>query len=135
MRRLLSLFTLLIPFSLVIPALALAALSVLLAWPLAAPTEAASKLVWDRNVEPDMDHYNVYGCFAKGCTVTQDSASKVGTVAQVPVGSIPEFPLPAGQEGALAVSAVDQAVNESDLSVPVPFDAKAPAVPVNPRLQ
>ncbi len=80
---------------------------------------APSRLVWDRNTEADMDHYNVYGCFTAGCRVTQDSASKLGSVPQVSAGDIPEFLLPFGQEGALAVSAV----------------AKAPAVPANPRLQ
>lgn len=96
---------------------------------------AASKLVWDRNTEGDMDHYNVYACLTKGCTVQQTSGAKLGSVQQVPIGSVPEFPLPAGQEGALAVSAVDQSLNESELSVQVPFDVKPPAAPVNPRLQ
>lgn len=101
----------------------------------AGPAEAASKLMWDRNAESDMNYYVVYGCFTTGCTVQQTSASKLGTVPQPPTGSVPEFPLPAGKEGALAVSAVDQALNESGLSVQVPFDAKPPAVPANPRLQ
>jgi hypothetical protein len=37
--------------------------------------------------------------------------------------------------GSVAVSARDQSLNESVLSVPVPFDALAPAAPVNPRFQ
>lgn len=108
-------------------ALALVVLSVV-------PAFAAS-LVWDRNTEPDLDHYNVYGCLITGCTVVQQAASKQGPpVPQPAVGTSPAAPLPVGQ-GKLAVSAVDSSGNESGLSVSVPFDAFAPSIPANPHIQ
>lgn len=102
--------------------------------------EAATKGLWDRNTEGDMAFYNVYACTyvspATSCTVVQNSAMKQpGNVAQPPVGTVPEWTLPVGKNGVWAVSAVDSSVNESGLSVAVPFDTTAPAVPVNPRNQ
>lgn len=96
----------------------------------------AATLRWDRNTEPDMALYEIYTCTPNPtCTVQQTAVSRIGTVNQVAVGVIPSFPIPAGTEGKIAVSASDTAGNESGLSVPVPFDAKAPAVPVGPRLE
>jgi hypothetical protein len=95
----------------------------------------ALTLLWDRNTETDMDHYNVYLCLTAGCTVTQSSAMKQApAVPQPAAGIVPTFALPAGQ-GTVAVSAVDHAGNESGLSVSLPFDAQPPAIPVNPRTQ
>jgi hypothetical protein len=95
----------------------------------------AGTLQWDRNTEADMDHYNVYACLVPGCTVLQSSAMKLpNAIVQPAAGIVPSTPLPVG-EGVVAVSAVDHAGNESGLSVSIPFDAKAPAVPVNPRIQ
>lgn len=95
----------------------------------------AGTLQWDRNTEADMDHYNVYACLVRACVVLQNAASKLPTaIIQPAVGIVPSSPLPTG-EGAIAVSAVDRSGNESGLSVSVPFDAKAPGVPVNPRIQ
>jgi hypothetical protein len=96
----------------------------------------AANLAWDRNTEGDMSHYRVYACFTKGCAVVQNNAMlQPGTVAQTAVGTVPTWPLPAGKEGTVAVSAVDTSFNESGLSVSVPFDVVSPATPVNPRLQ
>ena len=95
----------------------------------------AGTLQWDRNPEPDMDHYNLYACFVPACSVLQNATMKQpGSVLQPAVGIIPASPLPMG-EGAIAVSAMDHAGNESGLSVSIPFDAKAPGIPVNPRIQ
>lgn len=110
-------------------------ISLVLCLAFAVSADAAS-LLWDRNTEADMDHYNVYACFTSGCTVLQNSAMKQGpSIAQTPIGSVPSWTLPTGQEGKVAVSAVDNATNESGLSVALPFDAKAPSIPVNPRIQ
>lgn len=103
---------------------------------LLAGTVEAATLACDRNTEADVDHYNVYACFPAGCTVLQTSAMKQPiTIPQPAVGGVPSAAFPiAGLTGTVAVSAVDTSGNESGLSVAVPFDAKAPAVPVNPRL-
>lgn len=103
---------------------------------LATSAWADSKLVWTRNVESDMSHYRVYACKVKGCVVAQSGPMlQPGTIMQPPVGSIPQWDLPADTEGAVAVSAVDQSSNESVISVSVPFDRKAPATPANPVTQ
>jgi hypothetical protein len=102
---------------------------------LAVPTAEAVSLVWDRNAEADMKDYQIWACFTPSCVVIKNAASLQGTVPQTASGVIPTWPIPAGQEGSVAVSARDQSLNESGLSVPVPFDVKAPGVPVNPHLQ
>lgn len=94
----------------------------------------AATLEWDRNVEPDMDKYNVRLCFTTGCTVTMATAL-AGTTLQTVAGTVPAFTLPNGFEGSAAVSAVDKTGNESGLSVQIPFDAKAPSIPINPRVK
>ncbi len=96
----------------------------------------AADLVWDRNGESDMKDYQVWACFTPNCVVTKSATTLQGTVPQPAVGAIPKFTIDlTNKEGAMAVSARDQSTNESGLSVSVPFDVKAPAVPVNPRLQ
>ena len=93
----------------------------------------AATLQWDRNIEPDMKEYNIYGCDT-GITCSLGT-SKLGTVPQPAVGIIPSFPVPSGLSGVRAVSAVDTFGNESALSVPAPFDGIAPSIPVNPRVK
>ena len=78
----------------------------------------ATKVVWDRSPEPDMDHYDVYV-----------NGTKVATVAQTAAGVKPEWTLVG--EGNVSVKAVDMSGNESEMSVSRPFDKKAPAAPVN----
>lgn len=103
---------------------------------LATSAWADSKLNWTRNVETDMSHYRVYACKVKGCVVSQSGPMlQPGAITQPPVGSSPQWDLPVDTEGAAAVSAVDQSSNESGISVSVPFDRKAPAIPVNPVTQ
>lgn len=95
----------------------------------------SATLQWDRNSEPDMSNYEIYTCTPNPtCTIQQVPASRIGIVPQPAVGVVPSFTIPAGTEGKIAVSASDSTGNESGLSVPVPFDAKAPLVPVNPRV-
>ena len=94
---------------------------------------AADRVEWDRNTESDMSHYRIYLCQTLGCTVQQNSTMLQSTsVAQPPVGSKPFYLLPATKEGSVAISAVDVSGNESGISVSVPFDLKAPLIPVNP---
>lgn len=92
-------------------------------------------LEWDRNTEADMRDYEVYTCTPNPtCTVQQLPANRIGVVPQVAMGTVPSFVIPAGIEGKIAVSASDLSGNKSGLSVSLPFDAKAPLVPVNPRV-
>lgn len=95
----------------------------------------AATLTWDRNTEPDMRDSQVWACFTPNCIVTKSPTMLQGTVPQPATGN-PTFVLDtAGREGSVAVSARDQSLNESGLSVPVPFDLKPPANPSNPRFQ
>lgn len=106
---------------------------VVVAW--AVMTANAATLQWDRNTEADMSEYEIYTCTSNPtCTIQQVPASRIGIIPQTAVGVIPSFVIPADTEGKIAVSASDAAGNESGLSVPIPFDAKAPGVPGNPRL-
>lgn len=103
---------------------------------LSSGAEAATKLIWNRNADSDVSHYTVYACFTKGCVVTRTTGMKQpGSIVQPAVGVIPDWLLPLDKEGTLAVSATDTSGNESGISVPVPFDSVAPAIPVNPQLQ
>ena len=104
---------------------------------LAAGVAEAATLTWDRNSETDMKDYQVWACFTPGCVVIKTAGMlQPGTVLQPAVGVRPSYNLDiAGKEGAVSVSARDQSLNESGLSVPVPFDQKAPAVPANPAFQ
>jgi len=98
-------------------------------------TGHAATLQWDRNTEADMKEYEVYTCTPNPtCTVLQTVATRIGVVSQPVVGVVPVFVLPPNTEGKVAVSASDVTGNESGLSVSIPFDAKAPVVPINPRL-
>ena len=102
---------------------------------LTSPTNAKD-LTWDRNIEPDMQDYQVWACQTANCVVLKTQSNLVGVVPQPAQGTAPKWTLPATfTVGSLAISARDQSLNESGLSVPVPFDQVAPAVPANPRLQ
>ena len=107
-----------------------ALVAVLLALPVPA---FALTLEWDRNTEPDMKEYNIYGCDT-GTTCTIPTV-KIGAVTQPPIGIIPSFAIPANKEGRRSVTAIDTSGNESAVSVSVPFDVLAPTVPLNPRLK
>lgn len=94
-------------------------------------------LEWDRNTEADLRDYVVYACFTPGCTVQRTAAmQQPGRIVQSPVGVKPTATIDlAGREGSVAVTANDTGGNESGLSVSVPFDQLAPAVPRNPVLK
>ena len=96
----------------------------------------AATLTWDRNSEVDLRDYQVWACFTPNCVVVKAPAMlQPGTVAQPTTGN-PTYVIDlAGREGSIAVSARDQSLNESGLSVQVPFDQKGPAAPANPRFQ
>ena len=97
----------------------------------------AATLTWDRNTELDMKDYAVYACFTANCVVTKTSTMlQPGFTLQPVVGVLPTHILDiVGKEGSVAVTARDQALNESGLSVQVPFDVKAPVSPGGPRFQ
>ena len=96
----------------------------------------AATLTWDRNSEPDLQDYRLWACFTPGCVVVQSTAMlQPGAILQSDVGVRVSVVLDWGErEGAVAVSARDTSGNESGLSVPLPFDYRAPAVPQLPRL-
>jgi hypothetical protein len=100
-----------------------------------ANAQAATVADWARNAETDMSGYNVYACLTKGCVVAKSPAQFQVAVPQTAAGVRPRWTLPVGQEGALAISAVDVSGNESGLSVSVPFDSKAPAIPLDVKTQ
>jgi hypothetical protein len=81
--------------------------------------------------------YQVWACFTPNCIVAKTPGMlQPGTVLQPPAGVKPSYVIDlTGREGAIAVSARDQSLNESGLSVSVPFDRKAPAVPTGPALR
>jgi len=95
----------------------------------------AATLQWDRNAEEDMRDYQVWACETPNCVVIKAPANLKATVPQTAVGVAPQWVIPATLlEGTFAVSARDESLNESGLSVLVPFDQRPPAVPSNPRL-
>lgn len=100
-----------------------------------AEVEAAT-LTWDRNTETDMQDYQVWACFTPNCVVVKSAATlQPGAVVQPATGN-PSYVIDtAGREGSVAVSARDRSLNESGLSVAVPFDQRPPANPANPRFQ
>lgn len=103
-----------------------------------ASSAESANLTWDRNSEPDMKDYQVYACFTPSCVVIKSpSMLQPGAVVQPTSATTkPVYVLDiAGKEGAAAITARDQSLNESPLSVPVPFDQKAPATPLNPAFQ
>lgn len=73
-------------------------------------------LTWSRSPELDIDHYNIYTCLNKGCTVQKIESRRSDTaILQTPVGTNPTVTqnvLP----GNLAITAVDRSGNESGLS-------------------
>ena len=89
----------------------------------------AQSLTWDVNTEADMKDYGVYSCVPVGCLVVKSAAMLKGYVIHPTV----TFILPPGTQGSIAVTARDTALNESGLSVSIPFDLLAPKAPVNPR--
>lgn len=97
----------------------------------------AATLDWDRNAEADMQDYQVWACFTPSCVVIKSPAMlQPGTVVQPAAGVRPSYIIDiAGREGAVAISARDRSLNESGLSVPVPFDRVAPLNPANPTLR
>lgn len=96
----------------------------------------AATLTWDRNTEVDMRDYQVWACFSPNCVVVKSPGTlQPGAVVQPATGD-PTYVIDVtGREGSIAVSARDQSLNESGLSVPAPFDQRAPTIPVNPRFQ
>lgn len=97
---------------------------------------AATEANWARSVETDVKEYNVYACQPAGCTVAKTAAMKLTpAIPQTPLGVRPKWILPANLEGSVGVTAVDNSGNESGLSVAVPFDTKAPAVPTDVSTQ
>lgn len=100
-------------------------------------TATASTLEWDRNGETDMKDYQVWACFTPNCIVVKSATTlQPGPVAQPVPGAVPSYSLDiTSREGSVAISARDQSLNESVLSVSVPFDAKAPGAPVSPRFR
>jgi len=97
----------------------------------------AAILSWDRNSEPDMQDYQVWACFTANCVLIKSAATlQPGAVAQPAIGVKPSYVMDlAGKVGSVAISARDTSLNESGLSVQVPFDQQAPSIPVNPTLQ
>ena len=95
----------------------------------------AATLSWDRNSEPDMKDYQVRQCLIAGCTVALTDPV-IAVVLQPAIATRPSVAIDiAGKTGAFTVSARDATLNESGLSVQVPFDQQAPLTPVNPTLQ
>jgi hypothetical protein len=85
-----------------------------------------------------MKDYQVYACFTPNCVVIKSSSNFVAgaVIPQTATGVQPTYTIDlSGKEGAIAVTARDQTLNESGLSVAVPFDQKPPAAPANPALK
>lgn len=101
------------------------------------PDAQSATLAWDRNTDADMKDYQVYACFTPNCVVIKSPTMiQPGTVVQPASGVTPSYVIDiTGKEGSAAITARDQSLNESPLSVPVPFDQKAPSAPLNPRFQ
>jgi hypothetical protein len=98
---------------------------------------SAATLEWNRNSETDMKDYAVWACFTAGCVVTKSATTlQPGLVVQPAVGATPTYSLDiVGKSGSVAVSARDLSLNESGLSVAVPFDATPPLAPAGPRFR
>lgn len=97
----------------------------------------AATLDWDRNSESDMKDYAVYACFVPNCVVLKGAGTlQPGFVNQPASGLKPQYVIDlSGREGSIAISARDLSLNESGLSVSVPFDQRAPAIPLNPAFR
>jgi hypothetical protein len=98
---------------------------------------SAATLEWTRNSETDMKDYAVWACFTAGCVVTKSATTlQPGLVVQTAVGVNPTYTIDiAGKDGAVAVSARDTSLNESALSVPLPFNATPPLAPAGLRFR
>jgi len=94
----------------------------------------AASFAWDRETDPTVTKYTVYGCFTAGCVVTASPTLKQADIAQPASGVVPLWPVPANTQGMLAVTA-SNSNGESAMSVPLPFNLLVPAPPVNLRLQ
>ena len=97
---------------------------------------SATTLSSDRNSETDMKDYQVWICQTPNCVVVKSASTlQPTTIAQPAVGVRPSMVVDlTGKEGAFAMSARDLSLNESVLSVQVPFDFKGPTAPLNPQL-
>lgn len=98
----------------------------------------ALTLEWDRNSEPDMLEYRIYVCRTADCKVVVSTPARKASVPQVAEGKVPSWVIPSdlvGKPGAVAIAARDKSGNQSALSVQLPFDDEAPAVPTNPRFK
>ena len=94
--------------------------------------EAATMFEWDRNVDADIDHYEMYWCSTSAvCVPGTSTTDRLGAnVPQPPVGTKPTMLFPPGKVGRAAVLAVDLVGNASALSNIVPFaDTQAPTAP------
>ena len=96
----------------------------------------AATLSSDRNSEPDMKDYQVWICQTVNCVVVKSAATlHPTTIPQPAVGVRPSLVVDlTGKEGAFALSARDLSLNESVLSVQLPFDFRGPIAPTNPQL-
>jgi len=95
---------------------------------------AATMFIWDRNIEVDLEHYEMYMCNTSStCVPGITPADRLGAdIAQTPIGTKPTMLFPPGKQGRAAVLAVDLVGNKSGLSNVIPFvDAQAPTVPLN----
>lgn len=97
----------------------------------------AATLEWDANLESDMKDYRVYACFTAGCTLAKTPAMlQPSVVPHPPVGTKPSLIIDlSNKQGSIGVTARDQNLNESGLSVSLPFDQAPPLIPVNPMLR
>ena len=110
----------------------MALLFVVLMWHAPVWAAAPTNFIWDRNVETDVDHYNVFACSTSAVCVPN---TNIGTVLQPPVGTSPTFAIPPNTQGRAAVTAVDLVGNESGLSNVLSFDKQPPGNPLNLRAQ
>jgi hypothetical protein len=77
--------------------------------------------IWDRNAEEEqVIHYRIYLCDYVGCELRQIPGMNVDNVPQPMLGEQPQWVLPKGIQGVLAVSAVNE-WGESELSQSVAF--------------
>lgn len=92
---------------------------------------AASLFEWDRNIEADLDHYELYVCSTSAtCVPGTTTLDRLGSdIPQPAIGTKPTMLIPVGKEGRAAAIAVDLSGNKSGLSNIVPFDTKSPTIP------
>lgn len=92
------------------------------------------KLTWTASTDTNVVSYVVYCAY--GSTVGYDSASVVVPATQTEYSLPGVFNMQIAGDYSLAVSALNSAANESDLSVSVtsPFDFSVPAAPMNLRI-